>query len=220
MRGRWPKNRGVTDWFPELKKVVASAPAFRMLGQMQQVLIFMTDYSSPRFKTSAVAEAAGVSHATLRSYFKRGQWRVIGKKAEGEGLPNLFSLRDALVFAVAARLIEATSASPEEAFHCAVHDFAHVGTSDRQPARMFNLHERGETLLIYDPDKKRGRIKASDDVVSLSDIIRANGNPSSAPTIVVLNPVAARVFRLLGIAGAPWDVGLPKDDESGEFIAE
>lgn len=180
----------------------------------------MIDYSTPRFKTSLVAKAAGVSHGAMRSYFSRGHWRVIGAAAKGEGLPNLFSLRDAMTFAVAARLIDATNASPEEAFNLAVLEFAHSGNEERGPGELFNLYDRGETLLVYWPDRRAARLAASDDIGGVYDLTD-NGTPrQEAATIIALNPIEARVFAALGVSGHSWDGTRAADTEAGEFFAE
>lgn len=160
----------------------------------------MIDYSTPRYRTSEVAKAAGVSHATMRSYFQRGQWRVIGKPAEGEGLPNLFSLRDAMTFAVAARLIAVTNADPKRAFDIAALDFAHTGDEQRDPGAMFDVHQHGMTLLLYWPETQTAELKAGDNVNGLFDILNPTWNsPQETVTVIVLNYLERRVFTTLSV---------------------
>lgn len=164
---------------------------------MQQVPQ-MTDYDTPQFKTSAVAEAAGITHATLRSYFKRDQWRIIGQPAAGEGLPNLFSLRDAMTFAIAARLMEASGANPCEAFDVAVAVFSHTGDWRRNPGQLFDIRELGETLLVYWKDTGTAQLMPAGEVKSVSVLFGPPNNPQSAATVIVLNPIEHRVFGALG----------------------
>lgn len=116
--------------------------------QMQQGPT-MIDFHTPRFKTSDVAQAANIPAATLRSYFKRGHVPVGDldkKQPDGEGLPNLFSLRDALQIAIAADLI-AAGADAAKAFSAAIR-FVHTGTEDRLPSHLF---AKGTTWLMFRP---------------------------------------------------------------------
>ncbi|WP_414901292.1 hypothetical protein ACMT1E_15045 [Sphingomonas flavalba] len=164
----------------------------------------MIDYHSPRFKTSEVARAAGIPAPTFRSYFSRQQFRVIGEmsqKADIFGLPNLFSLTDALGFAVAVRLIS-IGADPKSAWEVAMLKFAHTGDEDRPPAHMFDIHEKGETLLIYWPDEGKGRLVAANDVDLISAMGLSWGQPNAveAANTILLNPIEQRVFAALGIA--------------------
>lgn len=162
----------------------------------------MTNPDNPRFKTPNVAEAAGISHDTMRSYFKRGQWRVIGKKSEGGSQPNLFSKRDAVAFAIAARLIKVGGLNPGTAFDIAVERFAHTGDHDRAPGELFNVNERGLTLLVYYPDTETARVIAEGDVPRLSDLLGTNRNEAEAATVIVLNYLVARVYAALGVERA------------------
>jgi hypothetical protein len=166
---------------------------------MQQV-----DYSTPRFRTSEVAVAAGIPAATLRSYFKRGQFRIIGatdaRLADESGLPNLFSLRDALVFAVAVKLIGA-GADPLEAFNVAVSDFGHFAIGgERLPAQMLDYQKHGSTLLVYWPGTGHAEIKAAKSITDPLEFAFSNmhGSQESA-AIVFLNFVERRVFAALKI---------------------
>lgn len=161
----------------------------------------MTDIDSTIFKTSQVATAAGVPIGTLRAYFSRGHWRVIGKKAEGEGLPNLFSARDVMAFAVAARLIDAAGVHPKAAFEIAWLEFVGIASGGRNPGELFNVNEHGETLLIYWPATGNAQIVAADDVKSISDILGRNSAEQEAATVINLNPLYHRVMAALGVDG-------------------
>ena len=162
----------------------------------------MIDYTTARFKTSDVARAAGIPAPTFRSYFSRQQFRVIGemsKKADIYGLPNMFSLRDALGFAVAIRLISA-GVEPKAAWKTAMLEYAHSGDEDRDPAAMFDIHEKGETLLVYWPDAGEGGLLPADDITSLHSVVHAPMHGSQeAAIIIVLNHVERRVFAALGV---------------------
>lgn len=159
----------------------------------------MLDYKTPLFKTSEVAEAAGIPVGTLRAYFSRGHWRIIGKKAEGEGLPNLFSLRDALTFAIAAKLVEAGGVHPKTAFETAVTEFAHVGSDHRLPGRLYDIRQRGETILVYWPSSEEARLIAEQDFDGIGGVFGRNAARVEAALLVVLNPIEQRVFSTLGI---------------------
>lgn len=180
----------------------------------------MIDYRTPRFKTSQVALAAGITHGAMRSYFSRGHWRVIGAAAKGDGLPNLFSLHDAMTFAIAARLIAATNASADVAFKIAVFQFVHVGDESRRPGSLFNYRERGETLLLYWPDTKDARLIAGDDIQSVYSLTRHGVETRHAATIISLNPIENHVFSTLGIKGNSWSENSGQGDETGEFVEE
>lgn len=165
----------------------------------------MTDYQTPCYKSSEVARAAGISHVTFRSYFRRGYFRVLGdaQKANTNGLPNLFSLREAIGFAVAARLIDA-GVHPKSAWQVGAVQVAHTGDSARLPGRLFDLRERGETLVVYWPDTDEGKVIAADDVKSIYDLgLGATEGRQEAAIVVSLNTVEKRVFLALGVEHRP-----------------
>lgn len=161
----------------------------------------MIDYLTPRYKSSEVARAAGISHVTFRSYFRRGYFRVLGdaQKADTNGLPNLFSLRETIGFAVAAHLIDA-GVHPKSAWQIGAVQIAHTGDDTRLPGRLFDLRERGETLVVYWPDADKGRVLAADDVKSIYDLgMGATQGLHESAVVVSLNGVERRVFLALGI---------------------
>lgn len=161
----------------------------------------MIDYSTQQFRTSQVAAAAGISAGTLRSYFARKQWRQIGRQADADGHPNLFSLRDALAFAVAAKLMSVAAIDPETAFAVAVEDFAFCGDDERNPGELFDIHARGETVLLYWPAVKCASLAAGDDINDLGYIVRPpfGGQKEEAAVLLVLNHLEHAVFEALGI---------------------
>lgn len=152
----------------------------------------MIDYSTPRFKTSDVAKAADLSAPTLRSYFGRGHFRVIGdehaldrRDADVEGVPNLYSFRDALHVGTAACLI-AANVHPAKAWKATMR-FVHVGTEARLPGELF---KQGLTLLIYRPKSDRAQIIHTDHDMALKDKLLHVPSDLRDPVIVInLNDV-------------------------------
>ncbi|UNK79074.1 hypothetical protein MNQ96_16255 [Sphingopyxis granuli] len=143
----------------------------------------MINYHTPRFKTSEVARAAGLNPVTLRAYFARGHFDVPGldrAEADGDGLPNKFSLRDALLFAVAADLI-AAGVSPSAAYRAGL-QFAHTGTMDRLPAHLF---PKGLTLLIHRPKSGHTKIIKSGVHLDLGKALAAVPEETRDPVIIV-----------------------------------
>lgn len=155
-------------------------------------------YDVNRFSTSEIARAAGVKPVTLRSYFRRQQWRQIGQAAKGKGLPTLFSLRDALTYAVAARLVD-MGVDPASAFDSAVMDFAHTGDERRNPAELFNPNEDGLTLLVYWPRLKKGRVVPADVIGSIEELVSPpfSSGTQEGTLVLVLNFIEASVMRAL-----------------------
>lgn len=126
----------------------------------------MLDYATPRFKSSEVAKAAGVPLNTFRTLFKRGQFRMIGKTdapASAHGLPHLFSLRDALGFAVAIELMRAGE-DATRAWKIAMLDFAHTGDTVRDPGALFDAREHGSTFLLTWPGVDFGRVVSGNEL--------------------------------------------------------
>lgn len=155
------------------------------------------DYSKPQYETRKVAEACGIKPAHLRTYFSRGQFRIIGLQGE-KGMANLFSLRDAMTYAVACRLID-LGADPHLAFNLAALNFAHVGNEERNLCGMFDFRERGETLFAYWPDSGKAEVIASDDIESVFNLRLTHERGEEAVVVIRLNPIERRVFEALGV---------------------
>lgn len=162
----------------------------------------MIDYSTPRFRTSEVAKVAGLTPPTLRSYFSRGQFIQIGldhRAPDSEGLPALFSLRDVLTIATAARLISG-GAQPAPAFQAALR-WAHSGTDDRLPAQ---LYQQGDTVLIFYPESGHSKTLLANGAIAISDLFSditasRHGYLYPAPILVLLNDIQDTVFAALGV---------------------
>lgn len=158
----------------------------------------MIDFRTPRFRTSDVARVAGLNPVTLRAYFSRGHFHVPGldrAEADGEGLPNLFSLRDALLVAVAADLI-AAGVAPAAAYMAGL-KFAHTGTMDRLPAQLF---KQGLTLLIHRPKSELTQIINTGVKLDLGIAFAPVPSDKRDPVIIVnLNDIHDIVLAALGI---------------------
>lgn len=156
----------------------------------------MIDYRTKRYTTSEVAHAAGLTPSTLRNYLTRKQWRQIGRRAEGEGLPNLFSLRDALSYAIAAELVR-LGAHPKPAFEATI-ELVHTGDENRKPGELPNINEEGETVLLFSPRDERAKMIAANRINGVSDLLRHG----RGLILLVLNDVEQQVFAALdGKAG-------------------
>lgn len=65
---------------------------------------FLQPYIEPRFTLSAITEGLGVPDVTIRNWLTRGQLDLGAETARAKGKWRLFSLRDAVVIAVAFHL--------------------------------------------------------------------------------------------------------------------
>ena len=184
------------------RKIALDHMQLHSLSECRRIGGFMINYSQARFRISEVAKACGVPPPTLKSYFQRGHLRLIGemdvKRAEENGLPNYFSLRDALGCAVTLELMRRGVPSPS-AFRDGMMLFAHTGDEERNPAGMFDIHVRGETLLIHYPEQDKSRLMASGDINSFSDLWIGNRVSGASAVVLVLNVIEASVFAALGV---------------------
>lgn len=166
----------------------------------------MIDYDFPIYPIRDAAKACGFEIATLRSYFQRGHFKLLGsdREAEGNGHPRFFSLRTILGLAVTHRLWR-KGAEPWLAFR-AGQNFAHVGSAtigapDLAPAHVYDVAQHGFTALLwYDADvikvvpvPMRGGI----DFATLFTHPQTGGRCD--PTVVLLNDVERDVFSALNI---------------------
>jgi hypothetical protein len=159
------------------------------------------DYSTPRFESSVVATACQMAASTFRGHFRRGNFRMLGnaKPAEGDGLPNLFSLGDVMGFAVASALMRA-GVEPKAAFKAGVIHFANTGDEDRMPGQTFNLREHGFTMMAVHASTGSARIFPADEGSSLMDaLFNPETGANDATTIILVNDVERYAFNALGM---------------------
>lgn len=174
------------------------------------------DYSKNLFTTSQVADACDVKAGTLRMYFARKQFHKMGRNEPG--MPDYFSLRDTMHFALAARLIKVAGLPPKEAYDAAV-VWAFVGTEgpiegeivdaftpydsqnfkmERHAGATFDEREHGLTVFVYWPEKGQGRVFKEDEILGLHSL-RLRATAEQAAILIILNDVERQVLRALGI---------------------
>jgi hypothetical protein len=147
----------------------------------------------PTFTSAQVAKAAGMESANFRIQFQRGNWRFIGKPAEANGFGHLFSICDALGFALARQLV-LHGVDPKIAFERAMTDFALT------EAEILDPDKSGLTLYVYSPGAEVGRCVGSKDVRDVIELlIPPMHNRATSAIIIVLNDLRQRVFHALGL---------------------
>lgn len=180
------------------------------------------DYDTARFKSSEVARAAGIEINSFRSYFKRGQFQMVGEAgleadgqaAETHGAAHRWSLRDAMGFAVAGELIRA-GADPKAAFNAAMWGFAHMGSivtepgpEDQPPLRgpgeLWDARTIGFTLMAFFPQSGAARVfplrYSEGQRAGMEEILYDPETQQRSTSILVfLNDVEHRVFTTLGV---------------------
>lgn len=152
----------------------------------------------PQYTSSDVAEAAGMSPANFRANLSRGHWRMIGKPREANGYGHLFTINDALAFALARELVNC-GVDPKEAFESAVQDFAFFSDhDDRVPGEVFDPAKFGTTFFLYFPGAKRGRCTASNLERSMVDLLTPPvSHPAGSAILIDCNKLQARVYQAL-----------------------
>lgn len=154
----------------------------------------MVDKSEFRWTLAEAAQLAGYDkHNTLRSYFQKGWFRIVGgQAARGRGSAGLLTLHDVLGIAVARRLIDA-GADPRLAFEAGL-GFAHFGVEGRDPGGVFDFRDRGFTILIFFPSDGASRIVATKDAVGFNDLfIHPRSGAREAGVHLLLNDVEKSV---------------------------
>jgi hypothetical protein len=114
----------------------------------------MIDYDTPRYPIREAAEATGFELNTLRTYFRRGFFKLTegtDAMAAGKGLPHFLSLRTVMALAVAHRLWR-RGADAWLAFR-AGWDFANIGGQNddgtaRAPCKLYD-RDKGFTVLLW-----------------------------------------------------------------------
>lgn len=169
----------------------------------------------PSFTSSQVAKAAGMSHANFRAYLSRGHWEVVGTKGAKEsaraGTAHLFTIYDALGFALAFELVK-NGVDPKIALERAMMDFAHSGDTayqdtkaiPRDPAGLFDRQTEGYTLYVYAPGTKRGRCVATNHISSI-ELLIVTTSVEDAVIVINLNRLRDRVFASLGLDARDYE---------------
>lgn len=144
------------------------------------------------FTSREAAELAGINPATFRSYFKKGDFRVIGsmerKEAAKDGLAHVYSWNDVMCFAVAKALIErgATAAS---AFEASALHFAYSSDGIRDPGGVYDIREHGYTMLAYDHISGKSNVFASDESQSLFAALATFNGGAGHALFLLLNAI-------------------------------
>ena len=157
------------------------------------------------FTSAQVAKAADMTSANFRAQFTRKNWRIIGRERPGNGEAHLFTIYDALSYALARRLMEYGFA-PSTAFDLAVKDFAHTGCSERDPGSVFDVRKYGRTFFVASLDSEQGRCvaqKGINDAIELFILPMANRSPDVV--LIDLNDLRDRVFHALNLDARDYE---------------
>jgi hypothetical protein len=165
----------------------------------------------PTFTSAQVAESAGMSHVTFRARLSRKQWRIIGGEksgtaADGNGKKHLFTIYDALGFALACEL-EAYGIEPEIAFKLAMFDYAMASSENgRNPGDVFDIDKHGRTLFVYSKGAERGQCIAATSIKSAADLfVVPMGSYAHSAILIDLNHLRGRVFNSLGLDARDYE---------------
>lgn len=178
----------------------------------------MIDFDTHSFTTGQVARAAGIPLMTLHTYFRRGNFRIIGddaQRADRVGFAHLHNLRGAMQIAIAAKLI-AMGSKPSTAFEAAL-AYSDSSGGRRSPGQQFDQREHGATFLLYCPDTKRALVKSGDELegdkswLYQPDPLGFTGAPMS---IVPIWTIERQVFSALGLNASTAD----RREEEGEAV--
>ncbi len=167
------------------------------------------NYDEPRWTLREAAEAAGYDKVnTLRAYYQRGHFRIVGgEAAKARGLAGLLNLRDVMHLAVAQKLIS-IGIHPKAAFD-AGYEFAHYSVSypggpPRDPTELYDP-EKAFTVLIWQPGMGARIIPMyhRNAVIEFADLFVNNHTGQRGPAVsFLLNDVQRSVFLALNIGGA------------------
>lgn len=171
------------------------------------------DYHTARFKSSEVAKAAGIEINSFRSYFKRGQFRMLGETEElaaGQGASHRWSLRDAMGFAIAGELIRA-GVDASAAFNAGMWGFAHISSGIsvpapkdqlplRNPGELWDFGAFGSTIMAFFPATSNVRVFPVRHKLDINDALYDPQTRTRATSILLyLNDIEQRVFTVLGL---------------------
>ncbi|WP_203311113.1 hypothetical protein [Sphingomonas beigongshangi] len=177
----------------------------------------MIDYDTARFKSSLVAAAAGIEINTFRAYFKRGHFLMLGETeqlAASHGVAHMWSLRDALGFAIAGELIR-VGVDAGKAFKAAMWGFAHVGSMQfdppipgmppaRQPGELWDAQQVGFTFMAFFPATGAVRVFPASNQIQIAEAIEdPETHKPSASVLLFLNDIETRVLEALGVDRNP-----------------
>ena len=173
----------------------------------------MIDYDAPRFKSSEVARAARIEINSFRSYFKRGQFSMLGEteqQRQGHGYAHWFSLRDAMGFAIAGELIR-LGVDASVSFKAAMWGFAHVGSVEfdppiegeppaREVGQLWDARSQGFTIMVVFPGTGAVRVFPTYHQMTLEQAFSDPESRTFAPSVLLfINDIEARVYAELGI---------------------
>lgn len=156
---------------------------------------------APQFTSAQIAKAANMENANFRAYLRKGDWRIIGgerggMEREANGKPHLFTVYDALGYALARVLVE-RGAPPAVAFETAMRDFAHAGDEARAPGDVFDVNTKGMTWFVYWPEARTGRCLAMKSISEFPYPTMRSG--ASEFWAIPLNALRSRVLASLGL---------------------
>lgn len=156
----------------------------------------MIDLSEAKWTFAQAAQLAGYEKLnTLRSYFQKGWFRIIGRPpaSKGRGSAELLSLYDVLSLAVAKHLID-LGAVPRLAFEAGV-SFGHFGDASRDPGELYGS---GFTVMVYFPSDGATRILRVKSAVELAELFSHPRSGKREGSIqLLLNDVERSVFLQL-----------------------
>lgn len=167
----------------------------------------LIDLDSPQFTIAEASALAGLAIGTLRDYFQRGVFTLVGKdqSAPAGGIRKL-SGRRLMQIAVAAELIEMGVSPPTAARHALA--FSDQGNGalpgladERMPGE---LYPNSYSWLVIRKGDYLGRVvQVKADLAAVS-LIAPRGE--RAPCIVVpLDPIAHRIFAAVQMKQPPSD---------------
>lgn len=153
------------------------------------------------FSSSQVAKASEMTSANFRAQFTRNHWRIIGKERPGNGEGHLFTIYDAMAYALARRLMD-YGFEASRAFDLAVMDFAHGSVGDRDPGGVFDPVKYGRTFFIASMHGAQGQCLAEKSVKNpIEFLFPPMCGLQKDAVIIDLNQLQNQVFEALGVKG-------------------
>jgi hypothetical protein len=160
----------------------------------------------PQYTSSQVAKAAGMTGPNFRAYLRKGDWRILGGERGGtererNGDAHLFTIFDALGYALARSLV-AAGVEPKAAFECAFFDWSHAGQCGQPIADADALM----TVYCYSAHTGRGRVaKVTQSGLAFDDL--GLDYTLQHQTEIIVNLTAQRdyVFNALGLDARDYE---------------